>query len=198
MPSLQLPQLLAFWPTLASPWMLGWLAAAAAPLVIHLLSKRRYKEMDWAAMRYLLAAMKKTSRKIQIEQWILLAVRTLIILLLVLAVAQPFLDSVIGGQSPGARTHKLVVLDGSFSMAYKPGEQSLFQRAKELARTIVDDSRQGDGFSLILMSRPPQVIVGTPAFEPNDFLEEIENLQLPHTGIDLPATLGKVEELLAR
>ena len=59
------------------PWMLGWLAAAAAPLIIHLLSKRKYREVPWAAMQYLLAALRKNSRRIQIEQWILLAVRTL-------------------------------------------------------------------------------------------------------------------------
>ena len=30
--------------------------------------------------------------------------------------------------------------------------------------------------------RPPSVIVGTPAVEPRDFLEEIDNLKLPHGG----------------
>ena len=44
------------------------------------------------------------------------------------------------------------------------------------------------------MAAPPSVIVGTPAFEPRDFLEEIENLKLPHGGADLPATLVEVEE----
>ena len=38
--------------------MLWWLAAAAAPLLIHLLSRRRYREVSWAAMEYLLAACK--------------------------------------------------------------------------------------------------------------------------------------------
>ena len=51
-------------PTLAfellSPAMLGWLAAAAAPLLIHLWSRRRYREMTWAAMEYLLAALRRS------------------------------------------------------------------------------------------------------------------------------------------
>ena len=49
--------------------------------------------MPWAAMRFLLAAIRKNSRRIRIEQWLLLAVRTLIILLVVTAMAKPFLES---------------------------------------------------------------------------------------------------------
>ena len=39
--------------------MLGWLAAAAAPILIHLWSRRKYREMSWAAMEYLVAAAKR-------------------------------------------------------------------------------------------------------------------------------------------
>ena len=84
------PILLALW---VHPAMLGWLAAAAAPLVIHLLSRRRYREVPWAAMQYLLAAVRKNSRRIRIENWLLLAVRTALIAAVVLAVAEPMLEA---------------------------------------------------------------------------------------------------------
>ena len=74
------------------PAMLGWLAAAAAPILIHLLSRRRYREVQWAAVQYLLAAVQKNSRRIRIENWLLLAVRTAIITLVVLAVAEPMMQ----------------------------------------------------------------------------------------------------------
>ncbi len=180
-----------------NPLMLGWLAAAAAPLIIHLWNKRKYREVSFAAIEFLLAALRKNSKRIQVEQWLLLAVRTLIILLLVLAVSEPFLEQAGLRFSPGQKTHKVLVLDGSFSMAYKPTDKSRFERARELAVQIVDESSQGDGFTLVLMSQPPRVVVGTPAFERTDFVKEIENLRLPHTGADLPAALEKVEEILA-
>ena len=41
--------------------MLGWLAAAAAPILIHLWNKRRYREVSWAAIEYLLSALRKNS-----------------------------------------------------------------------------------------------------------------------------------------
>jgi len=54
--------------------MLGWMAAAAAPILIHLWSRRKYREMTWAAMEYLLAALKRKQRRMQFEQWLLLPV----------------------------------------------------------------------------------------------------------------------------
>jgi len=187
-------QLLAL--DVVSPAMLGWLAAAVVPLLIHLWSRRRYREMSWAAMEYLLAAMRSSRRRLRMEQWLLLAIRMLLVALVVLAVAEPFLQR--GGFAfvAGEPTHRVVVIDGSFSMACKPGDKSRFDRAKELAARLVAESPQGDGFTLVLMSSPPRVVVGNPVFEPRDFLQELENLRLPHTTLDLPATLAKVEEVL--
>lgn len=176
--------------------MLGWLAAAAAPLIIHLLSKRKYRRVPWAAMQYLLAAVRKNSRRILIEQWLLLALRTLLIILLVVAVAEPVVEHAGLQLGSNQRTHKVLVVDGSYSMAYKPSDKTRFDRAKELAARIIDESRQGDGFTLVLLSSPPRVVVGTPAFEPREFRHEIDNLRLTHGGADLPATLIKVDEVL--
>ncbi len=182
----------------ASPVMLFGLAAAAVPLLIHLLSRRRYRQMYWAAMEYLLAAIRRSRRRLRLEQLLLLALRTLLIVLVVLALAEPYFERSGFAFTPGGRTHRVLVVDGSYSMAYEPTDKARFDRAKELAARIVEASPQGDGFTLVLMSAPPQVVVGNPVFEPRDLLPEIENLALPHTTADLPATLAKVEEVLTR
>ncbi len=176
--------------------MLGWMAAAAAPIVIHLWNRRRYREVRWAAMEYLLAALRKNSRRIRLEQWLVLAVRVLLIALLVMAVAQPYMEQMGLNFIAGQRTLKVLVIDGSFSMGYKPTDKNLFERAKQLAEQIVEESSQGDAFMLLVMASPPSVVVGTPAMEQHDFIEEIKSLKLPHGGGDLPATLVKIEELL--
>ena len=178
--------------------MLGWLGAAAAPLLIHLWSRRKYRELTWAAVDFLLAAMRKNARRIRIEQWLLLAVRTLLILLVVSALAEPFLEQAGLNFVAGEPTHRVLVIDASFSMAYRPTDQDRFERAKELAVQIVEESTRGDAFTIVLLSSPPQVVVGNPAFEPHEVVEEIENLQLRHAGADLPATLVKIEEILKR
>jgi hypothetical protein len=193
-PPFNLHPLLAF--GLVNLPMLGWLAAAAAPILIHLWSRRKYREMSWAAMEYLLAAVHRQTRRLLFEQWILLAIRTLLVVLIVLAVAEPYLERTGMAFTPGEHTHRVLVIDGSYSMAYKPTDKSRFDRAKELARQIVEESPEGDAFTLVLMSSPPRVIVGTPALEPSEIVQEIDGLRLPHTTADLPATVALVLPLV--
>jgi hypothetical protein len=59
---------------LTSIGMLGWGAAAAAPILIHLFTRRKFKRVTWAAMEFLIAAAKKNQQRIQLQQWLLLAV----------------------------------------------------------------------------------------------------------------------------
>lgn len=176
--------------------MLGWLAAAAAPLVIHLLSRRRYQEVPWAAVQYLLAAVRKNSRRIHLENWLILAVRTALVMAVVAAVAEPMIERSGVVAHTGQPTHKILVLDASYSMAYKPTDRTRFDRAKQLAEQIVEERGQGDGFTLVLLADPPQTIVATPSFSPTEFLGEIAATRITHGGADLASTLAQVEQVV--
>jgi len=176
--------------------MLGWLAAAAAPWLIHLLSRRKYRETAWAAMDFLLAAVKRRARRIRVEQWLLLALRTLLIVALVTAVAEPYLERAVAVFSPNGNTHRVLVIDSSYSMAYKTAGRTRFEQAKQWAAQIVEQSAKGDGFTLVQMASPPRVIVATPGLEKEPVRQEIQNLQLLHTGADLAATLAEVRKVL--
>ncbi len=177
--------------------MLGWLAAAGLPLLIHLWNKRTHQEIPWAAMEYLLAAMKNNSRRIRIEEWLLLTIRTLLLVLVVLAMAELYLENANLAILPGSRAHKLLVIDDSYSMGYKPGDTTRFDRAKQLAREIVQQSSLGDGFTLLTLSSPPRAVIRSPSFDRKSLLEEIDNLRLVHGKAELPATLQEVEKILA-
>jgi len=184
-------------------WALGFanlpllygLAAAAVPIVIHLLNRRKFREVSWAAMQFLLAALRKNRRRIRIEQWLLLAIRTLVILLVVTAMAKPFLET-FGAVIAGHRTHRVIVLDASLSMGYASGESSRFDQAKALASQIVKDSRPGDAISLILMRDPPRIVISDPVQNLNEVEKEIGELVLSHEGTDLTATFEAVDRVL--
>src|ERR1700739_602970 len=60
-------------------------AAVSVPIIIHLLNRRRFKVVTWAAMRFLLAAQEKNSRRMRLEQLLVLVVRCPPILLLIVA-----------------------------------------------------------------------------------------------------------------
>src|SRR3954470_8631469 len=64
-------------------------ALASIPIIIHILNRRRFRVVKWAAMEYLLQAMRKNRRKLKFEQWILLACRCLLIFLMGMALARP-------------------------------------------------------------------------------------------------------------
>src|SRR3990172_3672767 len=179
-----------------NPLILWGLGLASAPIIIHLLSRRRYREIEWAAMKFLLAAVKKHARRIRIEQLILLAVRTLLVALLVLALGQPYLERTGMRFLAGRKTHKVIVLDGSFSMGYTVTDRSRFERAKEIAQQIIDESKKGDGVSLIVMGAPPQVLVGPASNHLATVASEIDHLKLSHGSADLAATLAEVYKIL--
>jgi hypothetical protein len=180
-------------------WALGFanvpllyaLGAAAVPIVIHLLNRRRFREVTWAAMQFLLAAVRKNRRRIRIEQWLLLAIRTLVILLVVSAMAKPFLET-FGAVIAGRRTHRIIVLDASLSMGYTSGETSRFQQAKAAAAQLVKDSRRGDAISIILMGDPPRVVIGDPSPNLAEVRKEIDELAVSDAGVNLAATFEKV------
>src|SRR4051812_19802266 len=73
---------LGLWPTLG----IG-AGAVAIPVIIHLINRRRYKIVPWAAMRFLLAAQKQTRKRMRIEQLLLLVVRMVVLAALVFAMA---------------------------------------------------------------------------------------------------------------
>ncbi len=178
--------------------MLLWGLAACMPIIIHLLSRRKYSEVTWAAMEFLIAALRKNARRIRIEQLILLLVRVAILVLLGIALADPIfsLFPTLGSSlGTSGQTHFVLVLDVSYSMDYRVGERSRFELAKELAMQVVDDSRQGDGFSLILMGDPPQAAIADAAFDSQDVLEEIDGLRLRHGGANLPMTLSEIDQV---
>ncbi|MCA9069432.1 MAG: BatA domain-containing protein, partial [Planctomycetaceae bacterium] len=180
-------------------WGMLWGGGAlgAIPIVIHLLHKRKYKETTWAAMRFLIEAARKNSRRIRIEQLILLMVRVLILVLLACALAQPYMKSFGTFFQADVPLHRIIVVDTSFSMAYKPNEFSRLDQAKEAARQIVNGSRQGDALNLVRIGHMlPRVIVQKPAFQRSAILKEIEDLPQSHEGGNLLATLQEVSQLL--
>ncbi len=179
-----------------NPLMLGWLAAAALPLLVHLLRRRRYREVSWAAMRWLRAAIEHETRRVRLEQWGLLALRTLFIVLVVLAAAGPRLQSATAIGGAGDNCLRLLVIDGSYSMGYRWDDQTLFGRAKSLAQRMVREGGLGDAYMLVLMAERPVVAVDRPSKDRLLLAKRIEELSLSESEASLPATLLKSSELL--
>ena len=106
------------------------LAAVGIPIVIHLLNRRRYRMLDWAAMQFLLESVKRNRRRLRIEELILLALRCMVLLVLGAALARLTGCSAMNALPGGAESQTAVfVLDDSYSMGQRVGGGTLFSAA---------------------------------------------------------------------
>ena len=182
----------------ANPWLLWGLALGTVPILIHLLHRRTYRETNWAAMRFLLEASRKNSRRMRLEQLILLAVRALILLFAALAFAEPLVKAVAPQGRVRTPLQRVVVIDASFSMGTKADAETRFDRAKKAARQIVSGSLPGDALNLLrIAEHSGPAVVREPAFEPDLVLSEIDRLQLTDEPGDLRPTLLEAAQVLA-
>ena len=128
-----------------NPLVLLALAAAAIPLVIHLLNLRRPQKVDFSSLTFIKELQRSTMQRVKIKQWLLLALRTFALLFLILAFARPTLTGDLaglwGGEGPAAMG---VIVDASPSMALQRGADTPFQRAQEAARSVLQTMEQQD------------------------------------------------------
>src|SRR5882724_13589462 len=87
----------------------------SVPVIIHLLNKRRFKPIQWAAMEFLLQAIQKNARRLQLRDIILMLIRALAVICLALALARPAV-TMKGIPGAGNSTRAIVLLDNSMSM----------------------------------------------------------------------------------
>ncbi len=183
---------------LGSVWMLGWLAAAAIPLALHLLHRRRQQEVVWAAVELLMQAIRQNSRTIRIEQWLLLALRTLALLLFAFALARPLMLATSSANTAPTVPPKLwiIVLDASYSMGYKADRLSLWEQAQQRAIDFVKAAGQEDAFTLIQLAEPSMAVIGQPVFDSSRVIAEIQRMQCSDEGGDLASCLELVRQTI--
>lgn len=184
-----------------TPSLLFGLLLASAPIIIHLLNRKRFIRVDWAPMKYLKLTLKTNKRRLQIEQWILLALRTLAVILLVLAVARPVGKgtNLAGMLRLTGRASRVVVLDDSLSMGHKPATSTTFDRARRTAAEILRQIGPQDSVTVITSSRPDQPLIKQAQLDESslaDLLEQLDRLEPVDSGSAWAATLGAVDQHL--
>ncbi len=98
-----------------NPYILVALAAAAIPVIIHLLNLQKVEKIEFSSLMLLKEIKKSRFRKIRVRQFLLMLVRALIIVFLVLAFADPYIKN-IRGSGADLRKTAIVFTDSSYSM----------------------------------------------------------------------------------
>lgn len=169
---------------------LAGVIAVAVPILIHLLSRRRRKPIEWAAMRFLLEAFRRHRRRLRIEQLLLLATRCLIVLLLGLALARPLLEQTGLAGFGGGRAVFIVIDDGLVSQTRHP-ETGLtaFEAHIERAASIIESLETTDMVGVVRAARPAGGLVSPPSSDHTAVLRLLETLEPSDAPTDLREAL---------
>ena len=181
--------------TFLNPAILFGLLAASIPIIIHLLNLRKLKKIEFSTLQFLKELQKNKIRKIKIKQWLLLALRVLIILAIVTAFARPTLVGVsIGGTTSAAKTTAIFILDDTFSMSVVDQNGSYFNQAKEAIKNILTQFEEGDEFGLVLVSHQPNEIEMTSNL--SKFRQEIDAANISFASGKLNNAIIKASQLI--
>ena len=175
----------------------GFAGLAAIPIIIHLLNQRRFKVVVWAAMDFLLATIEKNSRRLQLQDLILMLLRAFALVFLALALARPTLSpgglDLLGHQG---ETAAVIVLDNSLSMGHKTGNETRFDAAKRAALAIVDHLPKGAGAALVLMSDVAVDEIPEPSHDAAFIRSAISDAVLSDGGTDVAGGIAKAWGIL--
>ncbi len=158
-------------PLIMNPLLLAGLLGIGLPVLAHLLSRRKYDVVQWGAMQFLNPS-RKTRRRMQLEELLLLLIRMAIIALVVLALCRFSINSgfLLGYRSAGSRDVVLVI-DGSNSMGRSDGLTSLHDKAIRRAKAFLKTLNSADTVTLIDARDQPIRVVDSPLTD-RDLLSE--------------------------
>jgi hypothetical protein len=178
------------------------------PVLIHLINMLRHRRVRWAAMEFLMVSQKRNRTRVLLKQLLLLLMRMLAIATIVLVVAQPLLRDEIGRIFGGGKTHHIVLLDDSYSMADRWADTSALDEGKSAIQRIgavAARQVQPQTFTLLRFSQAQRVARGTQPdmlAEPVDseFAERLDEtlrpLQPSETAAGPAEALEAIEQLL--
>ena len=180
-----------------NPLFLFGLLAAGIPLIIHLWNRRRVVTIDFSSLMFLTAAHRENARRFQLRQLLILFLRMLIVALIALALARPFLTLGLPVASVRAKTDLVIVLDNSYSMAYQDIDGIRFEKAKTLATDILNTLRHGDSAALILMSDIPKPVFRQLTPDIAGVTEAITDTEVSYRTTNVQPSLELAHEILA-
>jgi hypothetical protein len=201
---------------------LAGLAAAVLPIVIHLFSRRRAREIEFSSLEYLREISRQKIRRMRLRQWLLLVLRVLVLAFFAMAMGRPALRGRASVVTRGSSTVAMI-LDNSYSMSAAdprltgsipvraetsaPGGEkkagspidetgTIYALAKERAGEICDLMGEGDHGSLVLAGKPVSLPFQTPVTDAGLLRQEIKRAPLAADRADLPTALSQILPVL--
>ena len=171
------------------PWALLGLPLVGLPLLLHLMQRRDPPTVEFPAVRYLVQISEEHQRRLRLRHWLLLLVRTLLVLALVLAAAGPAAS--VARVATHAPSALVVVLDDSPSSAAVVAGTPRFTDLRAAARRVLERATPAD--AVWLLTSDGVARRGAPA----TLRAQVDSLEPSRTRMDLGRALTLAGEVLA-
>jgi hypothetical protein len=177
--------------------MLWGLLLAVLPIALHLLLRRRARVVSWGAMQFLNRVLKRQHRQLQIQSWVHLLVRVMILVALALALADPRREEDVLAVRDPRSVHRILVLDASMSMQTRQPGGSRFERARAIADAVLMRHRVGDSWQLLVHAGEEEhAVISRPAYDADAVKRELDGLSPTFLPGDVQATFASVASAL--
>ena len=169
------------------------LFAAAIPLILHLLNRRRRHIVEFSTLRFLKQLEKKEMNRLRLKRLLLLLIRTLIVISIVLSFSRP----TIRGYLPGGElsTNAVILLDNSLSMQILNEEMSLFDESTQAVTEILGTFNKNDRL-ILLSSVQNERVVSADIKWSSPANIDLEDVNISYRSSDLKSALQKSIKLL--
>lgn len=168
--------------------------AVLIPPIIHLFNFRKYKTVYFSDIRFIENIQQTTRRKSVIKQILLMVLRMLVIAALVIAFAQPVVQTApLTSSVQRTDAPPVIYIDNSFSMQTGENSVSAIETAKAKALEIADAFPQGTKFLFLTNDFAQEHFRFVNALTIRDFLQEVKVSPSVRT---ISEVVGKAEQNL--
>ena len=176
-----------------APLLLFGLLAALIPIAIHLIRRERPPKVVFGSIRFLKNTPKKLILFQQLQQWVLLLLRALLISLLVFAFARPLLNQSLAKLLDADPQSAVLVIDSTLSMRYR----GVFAAAIAAANDFMDNLGPGDEVAIVVLGERATVLTDF-TDEPAALRRALDSLTEPSFGASsIRSGLALADEMLA-
>ncbi len=177
--------------------MLAGIAAVSVPIIIHLLNRRKFKTITWAAMKFVKLSVDQNQRRMRIEDLILLLIRCALVALLALALARPASKDTVSDALGQTKVTAFLILDNSYSMDLQGRDgKNTFEEARSAAQETLKALPLGSAVGVLLASDIVQGVIDEPTYDLNQAEQAIKDAKVGHHATDLyPAVEYAVKAL---
>lgn len=172
------------------PWMLVGLLAAFVPVVLHLMNRQRANRIRFPMMTIVTLSQQRRAPALKLKRWLLLAARMAILLLIPLAMAQPY--TLCGERTTAARDRTpaavVLVVDVSASMGRAHGTR-MDAQALAHARSVVRELRPWDQVRVLSAGEENRWLNERWSNDHGAALRALDGLRWEQGSSDLPSAL---------